>query len=154
MDTSVTIIGVVISALIGIPLYKVFRASALNKNKIKEILSRFPQYQFGLTETQNKRVLALDPKNKGFLLIDFNHQPEVVSFVNLNEVTSCQLVPTTEGNSQDIIKIELEFLYRDSTKQMVTCYAAEHDQMTQVCLYEDHELAKRWQKQIASSLPA
>ncbi|HMI08706.1 MAG TPA: hypothetical protein VK528_14240 [Flavobacterium sp.] len=148
MDTSVTIIGVVIMALVGIPLYKVFRSNALNKTKIKEIMSKFPQCNFGLTESQNKKVLALDEQKKSFLLIDFNYNPEQSWFVDLNNVSACRLIPTTQGNSNDIVKIEFEFLYKDSTTKLIPFYSVEHDQVTQVCLYEDHELAKKWQKQI------
>lgn len=148
MDTSVTIIGIGIMALIAIPLYKVLQSNAPNKSRIKEIMSVYPQCHFGLTETQNKKVLALDEKNKGFLLIDFNHKPEKVAFVNLNGTNTCRLVPTTEGHWQNIVKIEFEFQYKDSTKRLVPVYNIEHDQITQVCLHEDHEMAKKWQKKI------
>lgn len=148
MDTSVTLIGLAITAMIAFPLYKVFRSNVLNKKRIKEIMSIYPQCHFGLTETQNKRVLALDEKRKNFLLIDFNYEPETVSFINLNEIAACRLIPTTEGNSEQIVKIEFEFLYKDSRKQTVPFYTAEHDQITQVCLYEDHELAKKWQQKL------
>ena len=152
MDTSVTIIGAVITALMGIPLYMVFRSNSLKKSEIKRIMSQFPQYQFDETETQNKRVYALDTKNKAFMLIDFNHKPESVFVENLSDATACRIIPTTEGRAQNIVKIEFEFQFKDGKKELVPCYDAAHDQITQVCLFEDHELAKKWQKKIILSL--
>lgn len=148
MDTSVTIIGLVITAMIAFPLYKVFRSNALNKSQVRAAMQKYPQYHFGLTETQNKKVLALDEKNKGFLLIDFNYKPERSTFVNLNEVAACKLIPTTQGFSGEIVKIEFEFVYKNTAKELVPFYNIEHDQITQVCLHEDHELAKKWQEHI------
>ena len=152
MDNSVTIIGAVITALMGIPLYMVFRSNSLKKSEIKRIMAQFPQYQFDETETQNKRVYALDAKNKAFLLIDFNHKPESVFVENLSDATACRLIPTTEGRVQNIVKIEFEFQFKDGSKELVPCYDAAYDQITQVCLFEDHELAKKWQKKIILSL--
>ena len=148
MDTSVTIIGLFILVLMGIPLFYVFRSNSINKTKVKAIKNKFSQnnhLNFELTETQNKKVLALDKKNKGFLLIDFNTKEEEVSFVDLNTVHSCKLVLTTENNSDTIVKIEFEFQYKkDKKTEFIPFYKIENDQMNQVCLYEDHQLAKKW----------
>ncbi|MET0759664.1 MAG: hypothetical protein ABWZ56_04540 [Flavobacterium sp.] len=156
MDTSVTIIGLIITILIGIPLYYSIRSQSVNKSKIKKILtenSRNNHFDFELTESQNKKVLALDEKNKGFLLMDFNSTKEQVSFVNLNEVNSCKLIPTTENNSDTIIKIEFEFQYKEGhKKELISFYTIEKDQIGQVCLYEDHQMAKKWTKIIQDCL--
>ena len=152
MDTSVTIIGLILTLIIAIPLFYSMRSSSINKAKIKAIKNKFSQnnrFTFELTETQNKKVLALDQKNKGFLLIDFNAKEEVVSFVDLNTVQSCKLVPTTENNSDTIVKIEFEFQYKQAKKtEYISFYKIENDQIGQVCLYEDHQLAKKWAKMI------
>lgn len=148
MDTSVTLIGLGITLLIAFPLYKIFRSNAINKKRIQEIMSLHPGFSFGLTETLNKKTYALDEKNKGFLLIDFNYQPEKASFVDLKNVSACRLIPTTENFSGEIVKIEKEFVYKNAEKQTVPVYNIEHDQLTQVCLHEDHELAKKWQQKI------
>ncbi|MFV5688142.1 hypothetical protein ACM55M_05900 [Flavobacterium sp. ZT3R25] len=156
MDTSVTIIGLVITILIGIPLFFVFRSNVINKNKIKEIkrkYSRNNHLNFELTETQNKKVLALDKKNKGFLLMDFNAPEEVVTFVNLNDIASCKLVATTENNSAKIIKIEFEFGYKEAhKKELVQFYTIENEIIDQECLYEDHVLAQKWTKIITDCI--
>lgn len=148
MDTSVTIIGLIITILIAIPLFFVFRSNVLNKNKIKAIKKQYSQnnhFNFELTETQNKKVLALDQKNKGFLLIDFNAAKEFVYFVNLVDVHSCKLVPTTEINSDKILKIEFEFEHKETKKkEQILFYTIENEILDQVCLHEDHQLAKKW----------
>jgi len=151
MDTSVTIIGLIITILIGIPLFYAMRSNSINKAKIKEIMKKFSQnnrFNFEKTETQNKKVLALDEKNKGFLLIDFNSkEKEVVNFIDLNTVDSCKLSVTTEGNSDTIVKIEFEFQYKkDKKTESFAFYKIENDQIGQVCLYEDHQLAKKWRE--------
>jgi hypothetical protein len=150
MDTSVTIIGLFITLLIGIPLFYAMKSNSINNNKIKEIKNKFSQnnrLKFELTETLNKKVLALDEKNKGFLFIDFNSKEEVATFVDLNEVHSCKLVLTTENNSDTIVKIEFEFQYKKNKKtEFIPFYKIENDQMNQVCLYEDHQLAKKWRE--------
>jgi hypothetical protein len=156
MDTSVTIIGLILTLIIAIPLFYSMRSTSINKAKIKAIKNKFSQnnhFNFELTATQNKKVLALDEKNKGFLLIDFNAKEEVVSFVDLNTVQSCKLVPTTENNSDTIVKIEFEFQYKEAKKiESISFYKIENDQIGQVCLYEDHQLAKKWTKMIQDCL--
>lgn len=148
MDTSVTIIGLVITVLIGIPLYKAFRSSSVNNSKIKAILAQESQSHFDKIDSQNKKTYALDEKNKHFVFIDFNYTPEKIYSIDLNRISACRIVPITEGFTGDIVKIELEFLYKDSGKEIVPVYHIEHDQITQVCLHEDHEMAKKWQQQI------
>ncbi|MFV8336815.1 hypothetical protein ACNQF7_12135 [Flavobacterium sp. RSP29] len=153
MDTSVTIIGLVLTFIIAIPLFYVIRSNSINKTKIKTIKTKFSQnncFNFeSLTETQNKKVLALDEKNKGFLLIDFSAKEEVVSFVDLSTIQTCKLVPTTENNSDTILKIEFEFQYKETKKaEYISFYKIENDQIGQLCLYEDHQLAKKWTKMI------
>lgn len=151
MDTSVTIIGLFITALIGIPIFYAIRSNSINKTKVKEIMKKFSQnnrFNFELTETQNKKVLALDEKNKGFLLMDFNSkEQEIVNFIDLNTVDSCKLSITAEGNSNTIAKIDFEFQdKKDKKTESIAFYKIENDQIGQVCLYEDHQLAKKWRE--------
>ncbi len=152
MDTSVTIIGLFITLLIGIPIFYAIQSNSINKKKIKEIKNKFSQnnrFNFEIMETQNKKVLALDDKNKGFLLIDFSLKEEVVNFMDLNTVDSCKLAITAEGNSNTIEKIEFEFQNKiDKKSEIIPFYHIENDQINQVCLYEDHQLAKKWRKTI------
>lgn len=148
MDTSVTIMGLVITILIGIPLYFVFNSNSVNKAKIKTILSQYSENNpdnFGLIETQNKKTLALDKKGKGFLLMDFSATTDRIAFVNLKEISSCQLTVHKEKNSDTILKIDFEFQNKVSNKtETVPFYSIENDQIGQVCLHEDHQMAKKW----------
>ena len=150
MDTSVTIIGLIITILIGIPIFYAMRSNSINKAKIKEIMNKFSQnnhFNFTLTETQNKKVLALDEKNKGFLLMNFNQKEEEVYFIDLNVVDSCKLAITAEGNSNTIEKIDFELQHKKDKKiESIPFYKIENDQMGQVCLHEDHQLAKKWRE--------
>lgn len=150
MDTSVNIIGLIILILIGIPLSFAFRSNVINKKKIKAIKKQYSQndrLNFELTEAQNKKVLALDEKNKGFLFMDFNTEKDSINFVNLNDTNSCKIVLTTENNSDTIVKIEFEFEYKETKKkELIQFYTIENEPINQVCLYEDHQLAKKWMK--------
>lgn len=156
MDTSVTIIGLVITVLIGIPLSFVFRSNIINKSKIKAIKKEYSQnnhFDFELTESLNKKVLAIDKQKKGFLFMDFNAIKDATYFVNLNDIHSLKLVPTTENNSDKILKIELEFQYKVlPEKVLIPFYNIENEQIDQVCLHEDHQLAKKWVKIIEDSI--
>ena len=148
MDTSVTLIGLAIIVLMVVPLYKVYRSAAQYKAKINAILSQYPESSFGQIESQNKKTYALDQKNKHFVFADFNFSPEREHSIDLKQVSSCKVIPVTQGISNEIVSIELEFQYKNSSKEIVAVYNAEHDTITQVCLHEDHELAKKWQQQI------
>ncbi|GEP50690.1 hypothetical protein FNO01nite_13620 [Flavobacterium noncentrifugens] len=153
MDTSVTIIGLVIMALIGIPLFYMLRANAANNAKMKAIFARFNNYHFSLSDTQNKKALAADEKNKGFIFVDFNVTPEEVHFVDLREISTVKLIQTTEGNSNTVVKIEFEFLHKQNQKkQHIPFYKIENDQIGQVYLYEDQQLAKKWEQLITNTL--
>ena len=111
MDTSVTIIGLVLTLIIAAPILYNIRSTSLNKSKINAIKDKFSHnnhFKFETTETLNKKVLAIDEKNKGFLLMDFNSNSENHSFINLNHVQSCKLILTTANNSNTTNKIEVE----------------------------------------------
>lgn len=156
MDTSITIIGLVLSFLIVIPILYSIRSNSLNKSKIIAIKNQYSQnghFNFDVTETLNKKVLAMDDKNKGFLMMDFNPKSESNTFINLNDVQSCKLAVNKESSSEIINQIDLEFHYKESKKtEQVPFYKIENDQMGQVCLYEDHQLAKKWKTLIDSCI--
>ena len=111
MDTSVTIIGLIIIVIIGIPLYFVFRSNVVNKKKIKQLFNQYSQdnrYNFSQHEIQNKKVIAIDEIAKGLLLLDLNEKIEKVLFVDLKKVTSCKLVVTKTNNTNEISKIDFQ----------------------------------------------
>jgi len=148
MDTSVTIIGLIITVLIGIPITLVFRSNITNRAKIKEIKKQYSQnnhYNFDLTETQNKKILSLDQKNKGFLFIDFSYKKETAYFVNLKDIILCNLIETTRSKLGTIEKVEIELVHKDTMKkEMIPIYNIENHYLDFNCLFEDHKLAKKW----------
>lgn len=152
MDTSVTIIGLAITLLIGIPLFYMFRSHAANNSKIKAIFARYGNFNFTETDQQNKKVLALDKNNKGFLFIDFNSTPEEIQFVNLNDVDAVKTVSTKDASSNNVVKIEFEFQHKQHKKENVPFYTIENDQIGQVYLYQDQQLSKKWEKLLTNAI--
>ncbi|MBF4472505.1 MULTISPECIES: hypothetical protein [Flavobacterium] len=148
MDTSVTIIGLIITILIGIPITLVFRSNITNRAKIKEIKKQYSQnnhYDFELSETQNKKILSLDKKNKGFLFIDFSYKKETAYFVNLKDIILCNLIETTRSKLGTIEKVEIELVHKNTMKkEMIPIYNIENHYLDFNCLFEDHKLAKKW----------
>ena len=156
MDTAVTIIGLVITILIAIPLYFVIRGNNTDKKKIKAIQALYnPEntFDFEETEKQNKKVFSIDKKNKAILFIDFNPKETISKFIDLNQIVGCHLLYTTDVKTNKTVKIEFELLYkRINHKEVFTVYDAKFDPMNQVCLFEDEKLAKNWRQKINSLL--
>ena len=156
MDTSVTIIGLVIALIVAIPVYFSARSSANNKAKIKKIKQKFDTsnlLDFDQTEAINNKVLTLDHKNRKFILMNFNPNKEEASFVDLKTVSSCKLILTTEGNSSTIVKIDFEFLEKETSKKItIPFYDFDDDRIKQISVYQDHQFAKKWLKIIQDSI--
>jgi hypothetical protein len=156
MDTSVTIIGLVITVLIGIPLTLLFRSNILNKKKITQIKKQFSKnghYSFDLTETQNKKILSIDQKNKAFLFIDFSYKKETVYFVDLSNILLCNLLETTQSKLGIIAKVEIELVHKNTMeKEMLPIYNIENHFLDHNCLFEDHKLAKKWVRIVNENL--
>jgi len=148
MDTSVTIIGIIITILISIPITIVFRSNITNRSKIKEIKNQYSQnnhYDFELTETQNKKILSLDQKNKGFLFIDFSYKKETTYFVDLKDIVLCNLLETTQSKLGTIATVEIELVHKNTMKkEMIPIYNIDNHFLDFNCLFEDHKLAKKW----------
>ncbi|WP_281239296.1 hypothetical protein [Flavobacterium praedii] len=156
MDTSVTIIGLIITVLIGIPLTLVFRSNIVNRAKIKEIKKQHSQnnyYNFELTETQNKKILAIDQKKKGFLFIDFSYKEETSYFVDLKNILLCNLIENKQEKTHITSKIEIELVYKTTMKkELIPIYNIENHYIDFNCLYEDQILAKKWVTLINKSI--
>ena len=148
MDTSVTIIGLIITILIGIPITLVFRSNITNKAKIKEIKKQYSQNNhddFELSETQNKKILSLDQKNKGFLFIDYSYKKETVYFVDLKNIILCNLLEITQSKLGNMAKVEIEFVHKDTMKkEIIPIYNVDNHFLDHNCLFEDHKMAKKW----------
>jgi hypothetical protein len=156
MDTAVTIIGLILTILIAIPLYFVFRGNRIKQKEIKAIQALHnPENKFDFEETdqQNKKVFSIDKKHKAFLFIDFNSKDTFYKFFDLNQIVGCHMLYTTDQDSNTTVKIEFELLYKHhNQKEVFTVYDAKFDPMNQVCLFEDEKLAKNWRQKISSLL--
>lgn len=156
MDTSVTIIGIVIAIIVAIPVYFSARTSAANKSKILDIKKKYnpanPQ-DFDLTESQSSKTLTIDQKNRKFILMNFNPNQQESTFVDLKTVSSCKLVLTTDGNSDTILRIDFEFQERETSKKItIPFYDFDDDRIKQISAYQDHMFAKKWLKIIQDSI--
>nr|WP_315252738.1 hypothetical protein [uncultured Flavobacterium sp.] len=157
MDTSVTLIGLAITALIGIPLILAFRSNLLNKKKIEQIKKEFSKnghYNFDLTEIQNRKIISIDKNNKGFLFIDFSYkEKESIYFVNLKDILLCTTLVTTENKSNTIEKVAIELVHKNTMlKEIIPINNVENHFIDFNCLFEDHNLAKKWVEIINESL--
>ncbi|KLT69997.1 MULTISPECIES: hypothetical protein [Flavobacterium] len=156
MDTSVTIIGIVIAIIVAIPIYFSARTNAVNKAKILDIKKRFnpnhPQ-DFDLTESQNNKTLTIDQKNGKFILMNFNPNQQESTYVDLKNISSCKLVPTTESGSDTILKIDFEFQEKETSKKItIPFYDFDDDRIKQISAYQDQQFAKKWLKIIQDSI--
>lgn len=156
METSVTIIGIVIAIIVAIPIYFSARTSAANKSKILNIKKKFnPTHpeDFDLTESQNNKTLTIDQKHRRFILMNFNPNQQESTFVDLKTVSSCKLILTTDGNSDTILKIDFEFQERETSKKItIPFYDFDDDRIKQISAYQDHMFAKKWLKIIQDSI--
>jgi len=156
MDTSVTIIGIVIAVIVAIPIYFSARTNAVNKAKIQEIKKKFNSsnlFNFDQTESINKKVLTIDQKNRKFILMNFNPNQQEATYVDLKTVSSCKLVLTSDSNSDTILKIDFEFPEKETAKKIIIpFYDFDDDRIKQISVYQDHQFAKKWLKTIQDSI--
>ncbi|KFF05863.1 hypothetical protein [Flavobacterium reichenbachii] len=156
METSIVIIGLVIALIVAIPVYFSARSNAASKSKILNIKKRFNPVHpenFALTESQSNKTLTIDQKNKKFILMNFNPNQQESTFVDLETIISCKLVPTTESHSDTIVKIDFEFQEKDTSKKIIIpFYDFDDDRIKQISVYQDHMFAKKWLKIIQDSI--
>ena len=156
METTTTIMGIVILIIVAIPVYFSARSSAASKSKILNIKKRFnPNHpeDFDLTESINSKTLTIDQKNNKFILMNFNPNQQESTYVDLNTIASCKLIPTTDAGSDTIIKIDFEFQEKETSKKiLIPFYDFDDDRIKQISVYQDHQFAKKWLKIIQDSI--
>jgi len=156
METTTTIMGIVILIIVAIPIYFSARSSAASKSKILNIKKRFnPTHpeSFDLTESINNKTLTLDQKNNKFILMNFNPNQQESVYIDLNTIASCKLIPTTDSHSNTIVKIDFEFQDKENAKKTtIPFYDFDDDRIKQISVYQDHEFAKKWLKIIQDSI--
>ena len=85
--------------------------------------------------------------------MNFNPNQQEATFVDLRTVSSCKLIPTTDGNSDTILKIDFEFQERETSKKItIPFYDSDDDRIKQISAYQDHLFAKKWLKIIQDSI--
>lgn len=145
MDTHVIIIGLVILLIILIPVYYINKSNSVKKNKLASIFKNYSNYNFNITEHLNKKILAVDTQEKGFLLADLNKEKETSYFINLKQIKNCKLVLETAKNSDSTDKISFVFENKlNSGEETITFYDVNDNLLGQVSVYENHQLAKKW----------
>jgi len=156
METTTTIMGIVILIIVAIPVYFSARSSAASKSRILNIKKRFnPNHpeDFDLTESINNKTLTIDQKNNKFILMNFNPNQQESTYVDLNAIASVKLIPTTDAGSDTIIKIDFEFQEKETPKKIIIpFYDFDDDRIKQISVYQDHQFAKKWLKIIQDSI--
>ncbi|MHC0448415.1 hypothetical protein ACWA1F_23635 [Flavobacterium sp. 3-218] len=156
METTTTIMGIVILIIVAIPVYFSARSSAASKSRILNIKKRFnPNHpeEFDLTESINNKTLTIDQKNNKFILMNFNPNQQESTYVDLNTIASCKLIPTTDAGSDTIVKIDFEFQEKGTSKKIIIpFYDFDDDRIKQISVYQDHQFAKKWLKIIQDSI--
>ncbi|MBJ2125819.1 hypothetical protein [Flavobacterium sp. IB48] len=156
METTTTIMGIVILIIVAIPVYFSARSSAASKSRILNIKKRFnPNHpeDFDLTESINNKTLTIDQKNNKFILMNFNPNQQESTYVDLNTIASSKLIPTTDAGSDTIIKIDFEFQEKETSKKiLIPFYDFDDDRIKQISVYQDHQFAKKWLKIIQDSI--
>ncbi|MCF6131676.1 hypothetical protein [Flavobacterium wongokense] len=158
MDTPIIIIGLVLIAIVALPLYLVLRAHKLDKNQIKTLFAQHSQdnqYQFQLIATHSRKALGMDIKKKGLLFIDFNLKEPFVSFQDLKQSESCKVATSSpQGKSNMLKKVELFFTSKNGTAQdnTVLFHDADRDYIVPVYAQEELKLAQQWQEIIQKHL--
>ncbi|HEY1194645.1 MULTISPECIES: hypothetical protein [Flavobacterium] len=156
METTTTIMGIVILIIVAIPVYFSARSSKASKTRILNIKKRFnPNHpeEFDLTESINNKTLTIDQKNNKFILMNFNPNQQESIYVDLNTIASCKLIPTTDAASDTIIKIDFEFQEKGTSKNItIPFYDFDDDRIKQISVYQDHQFAKKWLKIIQDSI--
>ncbi|WP_333600243.1 hypothetical protein [Flavobacterium sp.] len=154
MDTSVIIIGIILALIVCIPLYFVLKPKKINQKKIDSLFAQYSQnnrYRFELIASQNRKALAIDPKNRGLLFIDFNLSEPFVAFRDLEQTKGCAIATgNPPGKANLIKKIEWIFFAKTGISQGndLLFHDAQRPYLVPVYGYEEMELAKEWQQLI------
>lgn len=153
METSTTIIGLGLVLITILPIIFLLRNQHINASKIETILKQYNQGNakaFTIRENINNKVLALDERNKKFVLIDLNTKPEVVTFADLKEIGHCEIhrkieQSQTSTKKELITKVEVVLEKKsDKTKIPFKFYDFEYEKPIQITLFRDNQLAEKW----------
>ena len=162
MENSTTLIGLVLILITVFPVFLMLRTQSQNKNKIETILKGFNQgnsTEFANRDNINNKIVAFNEQKKKLVLIDLNTKPELVSYVDLNEVSDCKIIREVEHNhhapkTKDFFtKVELKFKNKSNPQESVfKFYDFEYEKPIQITYYRDNQLAEKWFEVIKKSI--
>jgi hypothetical protein len=158
MDTSIMIIGFVLLLLVVLPIYFIVNAKNIDKKQVKSLFAKHSQenkYNFQLIANQGRKVLGMDPQNKGLLFIDFNLKEPLVAFQDLKQSESCAVATSSPlGKSNVLGKIEWIFISKKGTPadSSVLFHDSDRNYLIPVYAHEELKLAQQWQETIQKHL--
>lgn len=151
METSTTIIGLGLLLITFFPIIMLMRNQQIKKSKINEIIAlNCPENpkQFSIREFQNSKVVALHPEKNKLFFVDFNAQPETAQFVDLHEVSTCEMksqIDSSFNQKKDfVVKVELILNLKNKTNQILKFYDFEYEKPIQTAYFRDNQFAEKW----------
>ena len=85
------------------------------------------------SELRDKRVIALDAKNKNLLIIDHNKKNNQEQCISLLDIASCTIQEVRKEPAKNIKKINLELRHKKEPKVFKFCfYDDAHDPITEL----------------------
>ncbi|MBA4154487.1 hypothetical protein [Flavobacterium sp.] len=154
METSTTLIGLFLILLTALPIFLLLRTQHKNKSKIETILKQFNQgnsKEFSLRESLNNKVIAFNEMKKKLVLIDLNVKPEIVTYVDLNEISNSKIIREIEhfdgskSKKEFITKVEIMLHNNKNQKdETLKFYDYEYEKPIQLNYFRDNQLAEKW----------
>ncbi|MGL2966692.1 hypothetical protein [Flavobacterium sp. XGLA_31] len=158
MDTPVIIIGIVLLAIVVVPVYFVLKGKKIDEKQIKTLFAQYSQnnrYRFQLMATHHRKALAIDPVNRGLLFIDFNLSEPYVAFRDLTETKECAVATDNpQGLTNVVKKVEWIFFSRTGLSQHhdLVFHDKNRPYIVPVYGHEEQRLAEEWQQLIHKHL--
>ncbi len=125
-----------------------------NKSKIETILKQFNQgnsKEFNLRESLNNKVIAFNEMKKKLVLIDLNIKPEIVTYVDLNEISNSKIIremehfESSKSKKEFITKVEILLHNKKYQKdETLKFYDYEYEKPIQLNYFRDNQLAEKW----------
>jgi hypothetical protein len=154
METSTTLIGLFLILLTALPIFLLLRTQHKNKSKIETILKQFNQgnsKEFNLRESLNNKVIAFNEMKKKLVLIDLNVKPEIVTYVDLNEISNSKIIRKIEhfdgskSMKEFVTKVEILLHNKKNQKdETLKFYDYEYEKPIQLNYFRDNQLAEKW----------
>ena len=158
MDTSIIIIGLVLTIIIVVPIFYVLKAKKIDYKQVESLFAKHNQnnnYSFQLIASHGRKVLGMDPHKKGLLFIDFNLKEPSVTFQDLKQTDSCEVaISNPEGKTHTLKKVEWIFLSKigKAADKAILFHDSDKNYLVPVYAHEELKLAQQWQQTIQKHL--